>query len=252
MSQNNFERDRTYIEYCNYIKTLIATKELSIFKCNSNYTHVLEHVNYEQGQQYYNLIKNEFNTPDMIILEFCNLNDKIGNPKQFDYSFGKSSPTSLRYIYHTLLTISHISKIGQNSIKIIEIGGGYGGLAFALQHFCQFFGISIESYTMIDLTEPVALQELYLSKVADISKFKFYNADNYGKEIEGNNYYLLSMYSLGEIAVERQLLYFNTLLPKVSHGFLVWNTLPYPELNYSTKREIERPLTGPHNQFIFF
>lgn len=252
MSQTIYERDTIYLEYSNYVKTLIANKDLSSFKSNPIYTYMLEHVSQEQGQQYYELIKKEFNTPDMIILEFCNQNDKIGNPNQFDYSFGKCSPTSLRYIYHTLLTITHINQLGQNSVKIIEIGGGYGGLAYALNYFCRFFGINIESYNMIDLTDPVSLQELYLNKVTDSSKFKFYNAENYGKEIEGNDFFLLSTYSLGEIAVERQDLYFKTLLPKVSHGFLVWNNIPHVDFGRVSKREIERPLTGPHNQFIFF
>ena len=87
MSQSNYEKDTVYLEYSNYVKTLIATKELSTFKSNPIYTYVLEHVSQEQGQQYYNLIKKEFNTPDIIILEFCNLNDRIGNPNQFEYSF---------------------------------------------------------------------------------------------------------------------------------------------------------------------
>lgn len=252
MNQPIYERDTTYFEYSNYVKTLLASKNVSTFKSNPKYTYMLEHVNQEQGQQYYNLIKKEFNTPDMIILEFCNLNDKIGNPNQFDYSFGKCSPSSLRYIYHTLLTITYLNQLGKNSVKIIEIGGGYGGLALALNHFCHFFGITIESYNMIDLTDPVSLQELYLSKITDISKFKFYSAENYGKEIEGDNFFLLSTYSLGEIAVERQNLYFQSLLPKVSHGFLVWNTIPDVDFGRVSKREIERPLTGPHNQFIFF
>jgi len=252
MSQSNYERDNIYLDYSIYVKTLVATKDLSTFKSNPIYTYMLEHVSQEQGQQYYNLIKKEFNTPDMIILEFCNLNDRIGNPNQFEYSFGKCSPTSLRYIYHTLLTIAYINQLNQKSIKIIEIGGGYGGLAYALNYFSCFFGITIESYHMIDLSDPVSLQEIYLNKVSDISKFKFYNAENYGKEIEGDNFFLLSTYSLGEIAVERQIQYFNTLLPKVSHGFLVWNNLPYVDFGRVTKQEVERPLTGPHNQFIYF
>ena len=55
-----------------------------------------------------------------------------------------------------------------------------------------------------------------------------------------------------EIAVERQVIYFNTLLPRVSHGFLVWNNLPYVDFGRVTKQEVERPLTGPHNRFIYF
>jgi hypothetical protein len=252
MSQSLFERDSIYTEYNNYVKTLLTTKDLSAFKSNPTYTYMLEHVSQEQGQQYYNLIKQEFKLSDLIISQFCNQNDRIGNPNQFDYSFGKCSPTSLRYIYHALLTLSHCKLLGQNSLKIIEIGGGYGGLAYAINHFAPSNDINIESYHMIDLNDPVNLQQIYLNKVVDTSRFKFYNAENYGNEIEGDNFFLLSTYSLGEIAIERQDMYFRTLLPKISHGFLVWNNLPYVDFGRVAKREEERPKTGPHNQFIFF
>jgi hypothetical protein len=252
MGEISYERDDTYTEYRNCVKTLLTTKDLSSFKSNPSYTYMLEHVSHEQGQQFYNLIKQEFNLSDLIISQFCSLNDKIGNPNQFDYSIGKFSPTSLRYIYHALLILSYCKQIGQNSVKMIEIGGGYGGLAYAINHLAPFKDINIESYHMIDLYEPVNLQKNYLSTVLDSSNFNFYNAENYGTEIEGNNYFLLSTYSLGEIAIERQDMYFRTLLPKVSHGFLIWNSLPYVDFGRDCKREIERPKTGPTNEFIYF
>ena len=121
--------------YSNYISFLqeINSKNFNTynFKSNKLYNLILEHVSYEQGIEYSNLIMKEF--PNIMIndiLKYIEINDKYGNPKLYKIQIHdiivNCSPTSLRYIYHSLIIIDHYKKTGLN--KIVEVGCGYGGL----------------------------------------------------------------------------------------------------------------------------
>lgn len=241
-----------YSEYSNYVTSILASNNLSNFKSNPSYTYMLEHVSKEKGQEYYDLIKGDFKISDLTIIEFCNKNDTIGGTILEEYSFGSCSPSSLRYIYQALLILLYAKSLKKKTLKIIEIGGGYGGLSLALHFFSSSYEIEIESYSMIDLTSPLALQKLYLSNLMPITKFTFHDAQTFGNDIVGDDYFLVSCYSLGEISIENQDKYFNILLPKVSNGFLIWNTFPYADFGRETIYQQERPLTGQVNQFIYF
>ena len=87
-----------------------------------------------------------------LIKTFCNLNDKYGSPKLYDYGFGLVSPSSLRYILHAHLILSHIKSIqDKDSIDIVEIGGGYGGQYIILQSLFKKYNISVEKYIFVFL-----------------------------------------------------------------------------------------------------
>ena len=97
-----------YHKYTNYVKLICDNGNIENFKSNSDYRDVLEHVNKEQGDAYLNLILNDGVIPKESIKEFCELNDKIGNPVKNNFVFGDASPTSLRYIYHSSLILSYL------------------------------------------------------------------------------------------------------------------------------------------------
>ena len=68
------------------------------FKRNDDYRVVLEHVSYEQGREYLEILRSE--APDFVenVDRFL-INDIVGNPIRFFYEgAGLVSPTTLRYL----------------------------------------------------------------------------------------------------------------------------------------------------------
>ena len=68
------------------------------FKRNEDYRFVLEHVSYEQGREYLEILRSE--APDFVegVNRFL-VNDIVGNPIRFFYEgAGLVSPTTLRYL----------------------------------------------------------------------------------------------------------------------------------------------------------
>ena len=182
------------------------------------------------------------------ISELISKNDSIGNPIKGNFPFfGECSPSNIRYLFHALLSANHMKKYDVKNI--VEIGGGYGGLCFYLFNICRLFDIPIESYTMIDLEDPVRLQEKYLNKIGDFNdKVVFLNNNNYDSHLN-ENYFLVSTYSIGEIEQGERNKYKKNLLPKCSHGFVVWNVLQEPDLDKVLKIVPARPTSF---KFLYF
>jgi hypothetical protein len=78
----------------------------------------------------------------------------------------------------------------------------------------------------------------------------YISALTYGKNIEQNDLFLISNYCISEIGEEKRNEYYNHLLPKVNHGFMIWNTVAEFPLKVTLKQEI--PLTGPNNKIFVF
>jgi hypothetical protein len=236
-----------------YIDTVTSKSDLTNFKNNNEVNTIFEHKNCPWGDTFYNLIKKSFNISDDDISSFCKKNDAIGNTQLQTYSFGTASSNSIKYIYHANLVLTHAKSIGKTKIDFVEIGGGYGGLALALFDFAPKYGIDIETYHLIDLPELIKLQELYIkSHMKDMSKIHFHSAFEYGSSIEKKDLYVIAIYSLGELDISHQKSYINLLFPKIAHGFLIWNALPYTSLGRDAQYTPEMPLTGPHNKFVYF
>jgi len=109
--------DQWYQDYNDFVKNVVVSKNLSYFKSHPSYTFMLEHVTFDFGRKYISLIRNEFNIDDEKIRTFCKLNDKIGSPNKYYFEEINAyvSPTSLRYIYHALLILSHIKETKKNT-----------------------------------------------------------------------------------------------------------------------------------------
>jgi hypothetical protein len=189
------------------------------------------------------------------IESFCKLNDRIGSPR-IALLHGLSipvSPTSLRYLYHAYLILSHAP---QDS-NLVEIGCGYGGLCLAIQFVARLLGKRVASYACVDLDAAVELQKKYLSNFVTEYGVTFHSASSYGSTVNGDNLFLISNYCFSEIAPQHQKGYINTLFPRVTSGFLVWNHIPLYDFGKPVRRvEKERPLTGSsygvQNMFVYF
>jgi len=152
--------DQIKINYFNECER-IASDDMafSSFKINKNYIPILEHVSYDLGMYYLNLICQKYK-PDTFQLIMKHLddfksNDKIGSPLIYEYPLvGTISPTTLRYI-KTLMDI--VEKFDINGANIVEIGGGYGGQCLILSKIFNF-----KTYTILDLESVNKLQKRYL------------------------------------------------------------------------------------------
>jgi len=263
-----------YNSYLNFVSNITKnTISNSNFKSNKNYNGILEHVSNEQGKQYIKLINETITTlfPEISfenIKDFIIINDKYGIPQKEHFTFPDKttvicSPTSLRYVYHSLIILNYY-KLSNNTKNIVEVGCGYGGLFLGLCYFSKILDIRIDHYYFIDLPEICILIDNYISLHKDIINISYstHSAFNYGSEIEEKNLFLISNYCFTEIEKEYRDKYITNLLPKVTNGFIIWQTvfnLPITQTNILNKKiykiEEEKPQTATiqnKNYFVYF
>jgi hypothetical protein len=253
--------DQIYSCYSNFINTIDDISNSS-FKSNPKYTYMLEHVNYNQGVEYLKLIKKNFpNISEDIIKKLVSINDEIGNTQKYNFDKISCSPTSLRYIYHSLLILEHLKDLYSKtdiSISVVELGGGYGGLCLIFNHlYKEYYSkeFKLENYSIIDLPNPCILQRKYL-EYHKIS-CKSYDAFNYDSFLQENKHketFLISNYCFSELGKENQQSYIKNLFPIIQHGFITWNCIePYNFGKQIIKQQREEPLTGDNkNYYIYF
>jgi hypothetical protein len=236
-----------YQAYCGYIRSIVESKDVSSFKGNSAYQGILEHVSSELGHKYLETIVRLHGITRDNIVSFCKRNDAIGSPKLVSIDGMLVSPSSLRYICHALLILSHCVRVKNLTPSIVEVGCGYGGLALAIDSFSSMFGVTVKSYTMIDLDDPLRLQTLYLSNHTCSFPVYFESASTYGSNIKGNDNFLVSNYCFSEVHPQIQQNYLRTLFPKCRNGFLLWNHVKIFDIGKKVLIEQEVPLTCPTN-----
>lgn len=255
--------------YDEYEKTIELSLKYDLttvmFKNNYHYNGILEHVNYEQGTKYLELILNEF--PDILsehIIDFVKINDRIGFPKKYTYNINnillECSPSSLRYIYHSLIILKYYKEKKTN--EIVELGCGYGGLFLAISFFSKILGINIEKYYMIDLPIVCKLISKYLELNKDFISIKYevLESTKYGFDLDSKDLFFISNYCFSEIDKIHSNLYVENLFPKINSGFIIWQTwfTPFEYIDKIFKNKIvneERPQTGNEtfkNYFIYF
>jgi len=241
-----------YSSYEQYVKQVCDSNDLSSFKGNNVYRGMLEHVSPEFGKQYLQAIQAYTDISLEEIDSFSRRNDSLGAPIKSGIGGLLLSPSNLRYIFHSHLILNHLRSLALPQIDIVEVGGGYGGLCLALDHFAQKYSVKINSYTIIDLTNPSRLQKLYLSKLYPSLQVNFVDASTFGADIAMKDMFLISNYCFSEISDNLQKEYIAKLFPKVSHGFMAWNWIPLYNFGFTVKEEIEFPKTGPYNKYVYF
>jgi hypothetical protein len=241
-----------YNRFTNYVNYITTNNNLTNFKNHDDVTYMLEHVSYQQGNEYLNLIKNSTSISMSDIIKYCYDNDKIGEGKKYNYGFVTTSPSNFRYIFHSHLILLHLLTLELNEVNIVEVGCGYGGLCLAISQFSKLYNIKVVNYNLVDLPQISLLQQQYLSNHTVDMKLNFYNSHNYGRDVTDNNLFLISNYCFSEIDKVHQERYITNLFPKVSHGFIAWNMIDVYNFGFKYREEIEYPLTGPKNKYIYF
>jgi len=258
--------DKLYHKYIAHCKKILTNDTLfNNFKCNKDYTYMLEHVTKLLGKKYVTCLLTKYQSIlGNLNWKLLSKNDEIGNPIKFEYrglhkyteKNSYFSPTTLRYIYIGLEILSYIktlSNLVDKKLNILEIGGGYGGQCYILHCLAKQFNVNINSYTIIDLKYPCLIQNKYLIKL-HLKEVNCFTIDDY---IDKKFDFLISNYALSELSEPYQNLYINKIVKSIMHGFLIWNRLKihnyFNKYNYNNIKILpEIPQSGKINKYILF
>lgn len=259
MSNNVYSN---YINFLTYEKT--NPNKYDNFKNDSKYREILEHVSLEDGKEYLNHILSDFiEIEEEKIINFTIINEMFGNSIKNCYNLpsGKTincSPTTLRYIYHSLIILNHYKTT--NCKNFVEIGCGYGGLFLAIVYFSKHLNCAIDKYYLIDLPEANDLIEYYLNLHKDFIniKYEIHNSENYGNTVPSGELFLISNYCYTEINDDYKKEYNNYLINRVNNGFIIWQSGAYDikninKINILPKAILqEKPSFNFPNYFVYF
>lgn len=202
-------QDSSYLQICE----LAATNPFYFdsFRSNDAYAHVTEVGRGQPFAQY--LAQNGSAEILKKMQEFCRLDD-IGNPR-IDYypNLGIFSGTTLRYII-IADQIKKLFTLPQNPV-IAEIGGGFGGQCYILSKLFPF-----KNYIFYDLPEPVMLIKKMIS-LLDVPHVSYLES----KDNPGTIDLLISNYSFCEFSRALQMEYFEKVIKKSKHGYMLYNSL---------------------------
>jgi hypothetical protein len=229
------------------------------FKANPAYRRILEHVSPEQGHAYLALLEQSprWDTrARLIVADAASNNDGVGCPERAEFNrLGITcSPTNLRYAGQAIAVWEHIEALGLSEVHIVEIGGGYGGLALYVSRLARLFECDLASYTIIDLPEPGAIQRAYL-KHQRVQAHVLDGTAATGTWVLNDTSppFLVSCYGFSEFSPEVQAWYEELVVRHCDHGYLVWNGPPRPGFtDKPVTVEPEQPLTGGGNTVIRF
>ena len=253
-------------DYNNYLKVcemaINDEKIFNNFKRIRQYVDVLEHVSYKLGIEYLDVLFGRLKkyVPHLDWKSIM-INDTIGNPRKNDFEqFMKKyvklphyifSPTTIRYIVTGLDILEYVENSKKKTLNIVEIGGGYGGQCKILYDMAKMFDITIESYGICDLTAAGKLQQKFLSNFKYING-KFIKYDDVCNNIINfdNIDLVISNYCLGEIAVDIQNTYIDTIVSKSKMAYFVWNSKDINKKLKDYTKCIEIPQTGTCNKIL--
>jgi hypothetical protein len=206
------------VDYSKYIEVCKGAVrddagQFDTFKRHPHYKTVLEHVTYQQGLEYLDIIREK--CPELLkFTKAFTENDVIGNPRIFYYKSIREtfSPTTLRYIK----VVADLIELFYNldGMDIIEIGGGYGGQCKIIHDIS-----SPSSYTIVDLPEAMALSKKYLNRF-DINNVTF-GINNLEKHYD----LCISNYAFTEIDRKYQIMYAENIIKKSDKGYITCNFL---------------------------
>jgi hypothetical protein len=181
------------------------------FKSNREYRQILEHVTYEQGLAYLQIIeKDPFSFK--LLRELSYFED--GKPFKYTYKkYGKLSPTLLRYIKVTGDIYSLIGNISH--FNIAEIGVGTGGLCEQIVS-----NFDVNQYDLFDLPDVLRLSSKCISR-GDI-KGNINPRYDYTSSVEEYDL-VISNYAFSELTRNIQIHYINEVILKSKHGYLIYN-----------------------------
>lgn len=222
--------EKNYLEYC---KNAVLYEDIFINfrKKNKSYSVILEGSSIYDGYAYIRKFK-KLNGFKWLINNINKIkkNDLVGNPNKHFYKDinVNISPSTLKYALDAYIFMSEFNLQNKKKIKILEVGGGYGGLARILGEF-----LNIEQYALIDQKEPIQLTKKYLDnqlfKVNKNFKYKFIDSNDISNEDFSNYDFFIGCSSLAELNLKIQNFYFTQIIKYFSGAYIIYNTTHYKE-----------------------
>ena len=220
--------DQIAVEYLAACVEAVENDEaFANFKSNPKYKTILEHVLKDQGQAYLNICKDMNEDAVWENIEAFKENDKIGNPELYPYPGleGTISPTTLRYMKNTFEMAFMLD--GAEISKVVEVGGGYGGLCRVLSKVCEF-----DEYILIDLPEVSALQRKYLDQFPDLKdKVKCIPTTELAEITDVDLF--ISNYALSEWDLQSQMAYFQCIVQHAKYAYIIYNLVNFNDFHYN-------------------
>lgn len=152
------------------------------------------------------------------------ISDSVGNPKLYNFNgVDNISSSALQYANDALCIKSRMQE-SQVPLRprIVEIGGGFGGLCVAISVVIDF-----HEYIIIDLPEALVLQKMFLGEFPDVYKrCKFISAyDKQAIEEIGNSDLAIACASLAELDFTTQKFYNINVILKSRSSYIAYNSL---------------------------
>jgi hypothetical protein len=217
---------------------------------------MLEHVSRQFAERYLEHLRG-MGVADADIQRLTAINDRRGAPIMLDFAPKggralRASGSSLRYLYHALLIFNHAPDIE----NVVEVGGGYGGLALMLDAVFAWKGRQLRSYRIYDIGGPRLLQMAYLEEVdAGRGVFCWGDSSTSGEDLtaECPLSLLTSTYAISEFPDRVADMYLIALAHRADHLFFAWNnarkSVFMPE---GVQEWDEDPQTGSVNRLILY
>lgn len=211
------------------------------FKSDPGYQQVLEHVTLAHGERLLAwALSAEPNIDHDLLTRLARLNDSLGKPITYGYS-----PSNWRYLAHAIRAWQYIDSLGLASVDIVELGGGYGGMALYMGGLQHCYRTPLRRYTIVDLPEVARLQARYATSLAlphravnghDLAALRDLMTTSATS-------FLISAYAFSEFDQQTRDWYAAWLVWWCEHGMMWWN-FPEPVLG-----EDGREYGGPVYQF---
>lgn len=220
------------------------------FKSDRGYREVLEHVTQAQGERFLAWARAAQPTLDWELVQtLAELNDSVGQPvTAYFQGLGRFSPSNWRYLCHAIKIWQYADELGLDDFHLIELGGGYGGLALFVDGLRHHFKSRLRNYTIVDMSEAAWLQSRYVIdlQVGPVNVANGLNAGALSAVLKSDSLPRLffSAYGFSEFAQDVRDWYAERLLRYCEHGLIVWN---FPEAVMGTDG---RKYGGPVYQFI--
>ena len=227
--------------YLDVVKDVVDSGDLKDFKSRKEYKTILEHASIQEASCYYDLIMNRVRdgeTIDNELIDKFKENDKLGDGETIKCEyFGEIGRSTLKYI---ALAYQMKDLVGEKkNLKVLEIGGGYGG---QIKILCDLLDVS--SVYMIDIPIVLSLQKKYLEHHGiDVNTVDPDKVESiYDQEFD----LVVSNHAICELHRDLQ----DTYLPLVKNsknGYILYHHSETWGGSYSMKdfcEKIDRPPTG--------
>jgi len=231
----------SYINHCQ--KAVKNEAVFANFRSSVKYGPILEHVPPSLGAAY---LENIFINNTFLVNhidKFISINDRVGSPQVCDFEIGvikkkfKASPTTLRYVKVLSDLISLYGSL--YGLNIVEIGGGYGGLAAVIK--AQF---SFNSYYDVDLRWPGVLAKKYTSAVG-IDNFIPITPEKLDDLEDVKIDLVISNYAFSECNRETRDIYIDKIFSRAATGYITHNG------DDARRNETQSSIEGYRNFRIF-